>query len=131
MSGLLRHRGALESYGGANFLKAIAGERLDLCTKYNSDPAFAYKIDSMKDAPLVKAWTNLAAVYPSLVTFCTGLAIVLPSTHTVESDFSVLKATKDNPCRSMSNYAMEGQMQAKQYKDVKNAVGSSPGSNSQ
>jgi len=49
---------------------------------------------------------------------------MLPSTHTVESDFSVLKILKNDSRRSLSNYAMEGQMQAKQYAQVEEAAAS-------
>ncbi|OQR88415.1 hypothetical protein ACHHYP_06828 [Achlya hypogyna] len=53
-----------------------------------------------------------------------GLATMLPSTHTVESDFSVLKILKSDSRRSLSNYAMEGQMQVKQYASVKEPAAS-------
>ncbi|OQR90519.1 hypothetical protein ACHHYP_05457 [Achlya hypogyna] len=37
------------------------------------------------------------------------------TTHAVESDFSILEGTMSNNIRALSNYAVQGQMQAKQF----------------
>jgi len=122
MRGLQRHRLALEAFGGPSFIKNIGIERDAMYSKYMTDIELAKQINSKKGMSFACSWGKPSVAYPLLSMYCAGLATVLPSTHTVESDFSVLKFTKSDSRRSLSNYAMEGQMQAKQFKKVKSAV---------
>ena len=50
--------------------------------------------------------------------FAAGLACIMGSSHTVESDYSILKQTKSDQRIRLSNYALEGQMQCKQHKQL-------------
>ena len=50
--------------------------------------------------------------------FAAGLAWIMGSSHTVESNDSILKQTKSDQRMCLSNYALEGQMQCKQHKQL-------------
>ncbi|KDO21524.1 hypothetical protein SPRG_12488 [Saprolegnia parasitica CBS 223.65] len=93
--------------------KAIASERAALEDAYQKNEA---------DEPFEKVWKNYSTVYPNLSMFAAGLATLLPSTHSEEADFSILKNTRSDSRRSLSNYAMEVPMQSKQYKELEAAV---------
>ena len=47
--------------------------------------------------------------------FLGGVAAVLPGTSTVESDFSILRWEKDPFCKCLSDFYIEGVMQANKY----------------
>ena len=46
--------------------------------------------------------------------FVAGLACIMVSSHTVESDYSILKLTKSDQRMCLSNTALEEQMHCKQ-----------------
>ncbi|OQR83713.1 hypothetical protein ACHHYP_14367 [Achlya hypogyna] len=119
---MTQHKMQLKTFGGADMLKAITRERGKLMLSYAGDMAVQKSVNSNKGATLKVAWANFVDKYPNLVTYCAGLATVLPATYTVESDFTVLKNTKDDNSCALSNYAMEGQMQAKQFQRISAAV---------
>jgi len=124
MHGLQRHRTALARFGGERLVKAVASDRQNLITAYASGGKLKDAIDETKNKTFSAAWGFCVELYPNMFTYCAGLATVLPATHTVEADFSVLKYTKDSNRSSLSNYSMEGQMQAKQYFSLPIAVAS-------
>jgi hypothetical protein len=47
--------------------------------------------------------------------FCGGTATLFPGTSRVESDFSVLRWEKDAFRKSLSDFGLEGVLQAKQW----------------
>ena len=47
--------------------------------------------------------------------FCGGLATLFPGTATVESDFSIVNYEKDRYRAKLTDFSLEGIMQAKQY----------------
>ncbi|OQR97419.1 hypothetical protein ACHHYP_11702 [Achlya hypogyna] len=122
MTGVERHRMQLTAFGGVDMVKAIPRERKRLLQTYVSDINVQRDIKSMRGATLAAAWASSVDMYPILAAFCTGLATVSPATHSVESDVSILKNTKNDNRRALSNYAIEGHMQAKQFKLISAAV---------
>jgi hypothetical protein len=50
--------------------------------------------------------------------FAAGLACIMGRSHTVESDYRILKQTKSDQRVRLSNYALEGEMQCKQHKQL-------------
>ena len=50
--------------------------------------------------------------------FAAGLACIMGSCHTVESNYSILKQTSSDQRMCLSTYAFEGQMQCKQHKQL-------------
>jgi hypothetical protein len=47
--------------------------------------------------------------------YCGVIATLFPGTSTVESDFSILRWEKDLFHKRLSNFGLEGVMQAKQF----------------
>ena len=60
-------------------------------------------------------WALLRNRFPSLESFCGGIATAFPGTSTVESDFSVVKWEKDPTRLSLSDFSLEGILHSKQY----------------
>ncbi|TMW64882.1 hypothetical protein Poli38472_009049 [Pythium oligandrum] len=82
-----------------------------------SDSAFKRLLDSSKRERFEGAWRQVdpERKYWHLIKFLAAFAAVSPGTHQVEGDFSDLKRIKGQHRSCLSNYAMEGQLQAKQY----------------
>ncbi|KAF4028619.1 hypothetical protein GN244_ATG02371 [Phytophthora infestans] len=87
---------------------------------YELNPDFKAYVDRSYTKGVVEAWriVNGSGEYSRLVSFALGLASIPPGTHTVEGDFSSLKGVKTAHRGSLTNYALEGQLQAKQYFDL-------------
>jgi len=47
--------------------------------------------------------------------FCGVIATLFPGTSTIESDFSILRWEKDAFRKSLSDFGLEGMLQAKQW----------------
>ena len=124
MAGLNHHRASIIQYSGHAMIKAVATERQSLVDRYSANSSFAASVNCLKSAQFKDAWCHLSSVFPNLALFAAGLSTVLPSTHTVEADFSMLKNLKCDSHPALSNYAMEGQLQAKQYDELEEAVAS-------
>jgi hypothetical protein len=73
---------------------------------------------SAKDHTFADAWAPLLERYPLLFDFFGTLATVFPGTATVESDFSILKWTKNNNSTRLSDFSLEGKLHARQWKDL-------------
>ena len=50
--------------------------------------------------------------------FVAGLACIMVSSHTVESDYSILKLTKSDQRMCLSNTALEGEVQCRVHKQL-------------
>ena len=68
--------------------------------------------------PFLAAWNKIPGRFLYLRSFCGGLGTVFPGTSTVESDFSIVKWEKDDCRVSLSDFSLEGILQAKQYKKI-------------
>jgi hypothetical protein len=55
---------------------------------------------------------------PLLFDFFGTLATVFPGTATVESDFSILKWTKNSSSTRTSDFSLEGKLHARQWNDL-------------
>ena len=66
-----------------------------------------------------EAWDLMKGRYNSLRCFSAGLATSFANTTSVESDFSVLKWTKDSHRRSLTNLALEGVFASKDYDEIR------------
>ena len=65
-----------------------------------------------------EAWESMTGRYASLRCFSAGLATSFANTTSVESDFSVLKWTKDSHRRSLTNLSLEGVFASKDYDEL-------------
>lgn len=106
----------LENKYSAEHIDVIADQHKSLLRAYRRDEVLRTGIDSCDGrTSFDSAWKLLAPQYPDLVDYCGGIATVFPGTATVESDFSILRWEKDSFRKSLSNFGLEGVMQAKQY----------------
>ena len=64
------------------------------------------------------AWDSMKGRYNSLRYFSSGLAISFANTTSVESDFSILKWSKDAHRRSLTNLALDGVFASKAYEEL-------------
>ena len=61
------------------------------------------------------AWEPIQGRFPLLNDFVGGLATVFPGTSSVESDFSILKWSKDEFSMALTDFSLEGVLHAKQF----------------
>ena len=61
------------------------------------------------------AWDSIKGRYNFLRCFSAGLATSFANTTSVESDFSILKWSKDSHRRSLTNLSLEGVFASKDY----------------
>ncbi|KUF97264.1 hypothetical protein AM587_10004652 [Phytophthora nicotianae] len=111
---ILPYRNRLRRQYGSGVISCIWKQVRKLRETYEFDPTFK---DRSCNRDVVQAWKLVDAKgeYTRLVSFALGLASIPPGTHTVEGDFSSLKGVKSAHRGSLSNYALEGQLQAMQY----------------
>jgi hypothetical protein len=111
------HQHRLKDYFGEDVLNQLVKQRNEIKRNYSRNSAFKRAIDGSQNGSFETSWSSTSGC-EELISFCGGLASVMAGSHTVEGDFSILKRTK-SPTRSrLSNYAMEGQMQARQYDEI-------------
>jgi hypothetical protein len=60
-------------------------------------------------------WSLLGRPFLNLMEFCGVIATLFPGTSTIESDFSILRWEKDAFHKSLSDFGLEGVLQAKQW----------------
>ena len=63
-----------------------------------------------------KGWAPANGRFHTLRDFCGGLASVFPNTATVEADFSVIGWEKNVYRKSLTDFSLEGIIQAKQFR---------------
>ena len=106
----------LESYYSAEQIDVIADQHKKLLCAYRSEPTLRSGIDSCYGKTSFDvAWGLLKYCLSNLCEFSGCIATIFPGTSTVESDFLVLQWEKDNFCKSLSDFGLEGVMQTKQY----------------
>jgi hypothetical protein len=60
-------------------------------------------------------WSPLGSKFNELRQYAGGIATVMPGTSCVESDFSLIKWTKDPNSRSLTDFSLESILHCKQY----------------
>jgi hypothetical protein len=92
---------------------------------YRRDPSLVAQLMlavNIEDHTFADAWEPIVQRYPLLFDFFGTLATVFPSTATVESDFSILKWTKDDNSQRTSDFSLEGKLHARQWKDLQEVI---------
>ncbi|KAF4036511.1 hypothetical protein GN244_ATG11217 [Phytophthora infestans] len=117
---ILPYKKRLRVQYGSGVISCIWMQVRKLRETYELNPVFKAYVDRSYTKGVVEAWriVNGSGEYSRLVSFALGLASIPPGTHTVEGDFSSLKGVKTAHRGSLTNYALEGQLQAKQYFDL-------------
>jgi hypothetical protein len=94
----------------------IANEHKALIHVHRCELVLKDDIDSLSNSSSFKdGWSLLGVRFPNLMEYCGVVATLFPGTSTVESDFSILHWEKDLFCKRLSNFGLEGVMQAKQF----------------
>jgi hypothetical protein len=71
-------------------------------------------IDALSNQSTFKdGWSLLGRRFSNLMEFCSVIATLFPGTSMVESDFSILRWEKDAFRKSLSDFGLEGMLQAK------------------
>ncbi|TMW65171.1 hypothetical protein Poli38472_009338 [Pythium oligandrum] len=111
------HEERLKAAFGDTATTVIWTEYQHFLRRSKSDSAFKRLLDSSKRERFEGAWRQVdpERKYWHLIEFLAAFPAVSPGTHQVEGDFSDLKRIKGQHRSCLSNYAMKGQLQAKQY----------------
>ena len=105
-----------KAYGPTGF-RALSDERNELCHRYRNEVTFKKELDRCNSYETFSdKWNSAANSFPFLLQFASGLNAIMGGSHSVESDFSLLKFTKNEQKSQMTNIALDGQMQSKQFK---------------
>jgi hypothetical protein len=124
-----RHLLQLRESWDEEMIAKIEQQHRQLCLAYKQEDALKSALDQCEAASnnaLVSfeaGWAIVQGRFDILRDFCGGIATVPANTATVESDFSVLGWEKDEHRKCLSDLALEGIMQSKQFELLSNLVG--------
>ncbi|EGZ16632.1 hypothetical protein PHYSODRAFT_330696 [Phytophthora sojae] len=111
----------LKTRFGATATTDILNQRKQLAHCFNKKSECRRRLESprnsSREVTLEVVWEKAVSFgnFELLAEFAVGLASIAPGTHTVEGDFSTLKRTMSPHRGRLSNYAMEGELQCRQY----------------
>jgi hypothetical protein len=98
----------------------IVDEHKALIHAHRCEPVLKDGIDSLSNNSSFKdGWSLLGVRFLNLMEYCGVIVTFFPRTNTVESDFSILRWEKDLFRKRLSNFGLEGVMQAKQLLFIK------------
>jgi len=104
-------------------IEEIERDHQRLLIAYRNEHALRDIIDRHDHATMFnKAWDDMKGRFPTLRSFCGGLATAFANTTSVESDFSILKWEKDEFRASMTDLSLEGIFQTKQHRILANIL---------
>jgi len=91
-----------------------------LRTLYRDEPDLKLRLDQLPDmADFKSSWhvigLNAQQRFPLLMEFAGGMATPFPQNATVESDFSVLRGTKDEGRGSLGDFSLQGCIHSQQH----------------
>ncbi|EGZ25986.1 hypothetical protein PHYSODRAFT_326934 [Phytophthora sojae] len=118
---LAAHSPKLKARFGATATTDIWNQRKQLAHCFNKKSECCRRLESprnpSREVTLKVVWEKAASFGNSelLVEFAVGLASTAPGTHIVEGDFSTLERTMGPHRGRLCNYAMEGELQCRQY----------------
>jgi hypothetical protein len=107
-----QHTYRLQHCYSVDHIDVLADKHKLLLHAYCSEPILKQVIDGLDGQSSFRdGWSLIRSRSPNLMEFCGVLATIFPGTSTVESDFSVLRWGKDNFCKGLSDFSLEGVMQ--------------------
>ncbi|KAJ8558872.1 hypothetical protein ON010_g8576 [Phytophthora cinnamomi] len=111
------HKARLTAAYGPTASHDIWKQRHDMIERYKVDTSFHRRVDSVDRSSFLDAWSDVDCEgnYRLLFAFVAGVAVISPGSHSVESEFSVLKQVKNPQRTALTNYASGGQLQSLQY----------------
>jgi len=111
-----RYSYRLEQRYSSEHIDTIADEHKQLLHAYRTEQVLKQSINALSSQSAFKdGWSLLGRRFPNLMEFYGVIATLFPGTSTVESDFSILRWEKDAFRKSLSDFGLEGVLQAKQW----------------
>src|SRR5438046_1062454 len=121
-----RHLQQLRHSWSEETIAQIEHQHRQLRTAYQQDSTLKMAFDKCDSGSLGMSfevgWGMVQGCYDILRDFCGGIATVQANTATVESDFSRLGWEKDEHRKCLSDLALEGIMQSKQFELLGNLI---------
>ena len=123
-----RHLSQLRESWDEETIGKIEDQHRQLCLAYRQEDALKSALnqcEALSSKGLMSfeaSWAIVQGRFDILRDFCGGIATVPANTATVESDFSVLGWEKDEYRKCLSDLALEGIMQSKQFELLSNLV---------
>ena len=114
-----QYRVRVSQFWPEDVFEQIERDHKGLLFAYANEPAVKSLIDQYDHTTAFnEAWDELPGHFRILRQFCGGLATVFANTSNVESDFSILKWEKDEFRSSLTDLALEGIFQCKQFEEL-------------
>ncbi|KAE8884816.1 hypothetical protein PF003_g31074 [Phytophthora fragariae] len=112
-----RHEDRLTRQYGDSVTGKIWAQHRSLKNEYQVDRRLRNNVDRLSKLQTTEACGDLDfdRRFGELKTFALGLASIPAGTHSVESDFSVLKRVKSKHRGQLTNFSLEGELHASQY----------------
>lgn len=116
---LTLHRQRIERCLGQSFINRFEADHTALRQAYLSEKILKQNLDACTESTSYQnGWKVVEGRFATLRTFAGAFASIFPNTASVESDFSVLGWEKDEFRQSLTDLALEGIMQAKQFQII-------------
>ena len=114
------HEHRLKKFFGPSIMNTLMRQRQHLVETIRTNKTIKAQIEANRTKSFEEAWAPLRPCkkFTELIDFCSGLASIMSGSHTVEGDFSDAKRIKSLLRSQLSNYALEGQMQCQQHKQL-------------
>ncbi len=111
-----RYSYRLEQRYSSEHIDTIVDEHKQLLHAYRTKQVLKQNIHALSSQSAFKdGWSLLGRRFPNLMEFCGVIATLFPGTSTVEFDFLILRWEKDAFRKSLSDFGLEGMLQAKQW----------------
>jgi len=111
-----QHAFRLDHCYSSTQIDLVTDEHKALIHAHRCEPVLKDGIDSLSSSSSFKdGWSLLGARFPNLMEYCGVVATLFPGTSIVESDFSIMRWEKDLFRKRLSNFGLEGVMQAKKF----------------
>jgi hypothetical protein len=109
-----RYSYRLEQRYSSEHIDIITNEHKQLLHAYRTEQVLKQSIDALSSQSAFKdGWSLLNRRFLNLMEFCGVIATLFLGISTVESDFSILRWEKDAFRKSLSDFGLEGVLQAK------------------
>ncbi len=111
-----RYSYRLEQCYSSEHIDTIADKHKQLLHAYRTEQVLKQSIDALSSQSAFKdGWSLLGRRFSNLMEFYGVITTLFPGTSTVESNFSIMRWEKDAFRKSLSDFGLEGVLQAKQW----------------
>jgi hypothetical protein len=111
-----RYSYRLEQHYSSEHIDIIVDEHKQLLHAYRTKQVLKQNINALSSQSAFKdGWSLFDGRFSNLMEFYGVITTLFPGTNTVEFNFSILRWEKDAFHKSLSNFGLEGVLQAKQW----------------